>query len=86
MRDGCPGCGELSCLHMCHSESCSPGFVVAVLAVWKLSQCLCESMTMLLQCICTESEVCTRTGYELYELLFCIRVSLPETASNHLQY
>ena len=25
---------------------------------------------MLLQCLCTESDVCTRTGYELYELLF----------------
>ena len=45
MRDGCPGCGELSCL--CHSESCSPGFVVAALVVWKLSQCLCESASVL---------------------------------------
>ena len=25
---------------------------------------------MLLQCLCIESEVCMRTGYELYELLF----------------
>ena len=24
---------------------------------------------LLLQCLCTESEVCTRTGYGLYELL-----------------
>ena len=29
-----------------------------------------SSPTMLLQCLCTESEVCMRTGYELYELLF----------------
>ena len=29
-----------------------------------------SSSTMLLQCLCTESEVCMRTGYELYELLF----------------
>ena len=43
--------------------------VVAALAVWKLSQYLCESVTIPLQYICTESEVCTRMGHELYELL-----------------
>ena len=42
------------------------GFCVVLCSALQLQ----SSFKMLLQCLCTESEVCMRTGYELYELLF----------------
>ena len=43
----------------------SNGFCVVICSALQMQ----SSSTMLLQCLCTESEVCTRTGYQLYELL-----------------
>ena len=42
------------------------GFCVVLCSALQLQ----SSSTMLLLFLCKESEVCTRTGYELYELLF----------------
>ena len=40
---------------------------------------------MLLQCLCIESKVCTRTGYELYELLFVSLLVRHFFAYSHVQ-
>ena len=55
------------------TQSVLHSYLVGFVLLYYVQHCNCSHLPPLLQqCLCTESEVCTRTGYELYELLLIV--------------